>query len=229
MKPCSRRSRLVRLTAGGLLLSALSPLAIADLPAPPAVVGSCPGGPTDGQADRFLDRPNHDPCATIPRGAIPMPAGTAVNAWEGLMARKAAADRFVIYLHEWYMGGVALGPYGCSHLQRIAAALSCEPAFVVLEPDLSPEVNENRRLRIVTMLQSVGVADAERRVVTAFPTAEGMWGLEAAMAFNRGHSLTGGAGGGAPVSNLGGYTPFGGGQGFMQFGGFQSGVRIGGY
>ena len=229
MKPSSRRSRLIRLAAGGLLFSGLAgPLAGAEPSCTPPGAYA-PGSPEESRWQAFWD-PHRDPCATIPPGAIPMPAGTAVRTWDGLMARKAAADRFVIYLHEWYMGGQSLGPYGCSHLQRIAAALPCNPVLVVLEPEPSPVVNENRRLQIVHMLQSVGIADAERRVVVAFPSAEGMWSLEAAAAFNRGHTLTGAAGGGAPASNLGGFTQFGGGQGgFMQFGGFQSGVRTGGY
>jgi hypothetical protein len=214
-----RRSRLLPLTASGLLLSVASPLIAAD---------PCPCGQAVPTATHvYPPDHNHDPCATITPGAIPAPPGSAVQAWEGRMAQKGAADRFVVYLHEWYMGGQALGPYGSSHLMRMGPALLSQPVVVVVEAEPSPEVNENRRLQIVHLLQSIGIADAEHRVVVALPTAEGMAALEAAQIYTRGHALNGGAGqaGGAtgygnPLTpTQGGLTP--------AFGGFMGGFRGG--
>jgi hypothetical protein len=233
MNTRSSRSRLVRLAASGLLLSGMAPLGAAEYSVgATAIVSPAPCGQSSATASHwqmFWDR-FRDPCATITPGAIPAPAGSSVRAWDNLMADRAKADRFVVYQHEWYMGGVTLGPYGCSHVQRIAAALPHQPGFLLLQPELSPEVNETRRLQLVHLLQSEGVADAEQRVVVAYPTAEGMWSEEAARSFNRGHTGTGGvngAGAGAGINNLA--QPNLG--GFMPFGGLLGGVRgsIGGY
>jgi hypothetical protein len=201
------------------LLSALPVLPAAE---PPACDSCAPVGRGHGAWDRF-----RDPCATIPPGAVPAPNGSSVRTWEGLMADRAKADRFVVYLHEWYMGGRSLGPYGCAHLRRIAVALPQGPDLVVLQPALSPELNESRRLLLVQILLSAGVADAEQRVVVAFPAAEGMTGEEAARVYDHGHGGYGGQGRqgvGNPLQPIpGGLTPFG---GFT--GGFRGGLG-GGY
>ena len=215
------RFRFVGLGAGGLLLSGLLPLAAAE---PPAVGPTAPPTVTHWQA--FWDR-YRAPCATIPPGAIPYPLGTSTRAWEDGMAERAAEDQFVVYQHEWYMGGLTLGPYGSVHLKRIAALLPQRPVRVVLQPEPSPELNEGRRLLLVHLLLSEGVADADQRVVIDFPRAEGMTAIEAARIYSRGISGYGGAGGnginagfGNPLQpTLGGLTPIG--------GGFQGGFRGG--
>ena len=103
------------------------------------------------------------------------------------MIDRAADDQFVVYQHEWYMGSGFLGPYGCTHLKRIAALLPRQPAMLVLQPAPSPELNESRRMLLVRLLQREGVADAETRVVVAFPAAEGMSAVEAARAYGHAH------------------------------------------
>src|SRR5271168_3547095 len=129
------RSWFARLAARALLLSGLLPLAGAE-PAPPA---SCPA-PCGGTAcatgslwQKFWDR-FRDPCATIPPGALPAPNGSAVHTWEGMMIDRAADDQFVVYQHGWYLGSGFLGPYGCTHVKRIAALLPRQPAVLVLQP-----------------------------------------------------------------------------------------------
>lgn len=172
------RSRIACLAAGGLLL-----LTAAE-PAPVGACGKACPAPSCWQA--FW---NHfrDPCATIPPGAVPAPVGSAVRTWDGLMIDRAADDQFVIYQHEWYLGSGFLGPYGCTHVKRIAALLPRQPAVVILQPAPSPDLNESRRMLLVRLLQREGVVDAEQRVVVTFPTAEGMSGGEAARAYDRGH------------------------------------------
>ncbi len=103
------------------------------------------------------------------------------------MIDRAADDQFVIYQNEWYLGSGFLGPYGCTHVKRIAALLPRQPAVVILQPAPSPDLNESRRMLLVRLLQREGVVDAEQRVVVTFPTAEGMSGDEAARAYDRGH------------------------------------------
>ena len=176
------------MAAGGLLLLTA---------AEPAPTAACPGAcgqacPAPSCWQAFWDH-FRDPCATIPPGAVPAPAGSAVRTWDVMMTDRAADDQFVIYQHEWYMGSGFLGPYGCTHVKRIAALLPCRPAVVVLQPAPSPELNESRRMLLVRLLQREGVVDAERRVVVTFPAAEGTSGDEAARAYDRGHGgCTGG-------------------------------------
>src|SRR5262249_33836290 len=57
-----------------------------------------------------------DCCPSLPKGSMPMPAGHYLRLWNEAMATRAEADDFVIYKHEWYMGGVVPGPYGVYHL-----------------------------------------------------------------------------------------------------------------
>ena len=53
-----------------------------------------------------------DNCATIPKGALPAPNGTYVNAFIKVQETNAEADDFVIYKHMWFRGGKELGPLG---------------------------------------------------------------------------------------------------------------------
>ena len=188
MRSSSNRFQLARVAAGGLLLSGLLPLAGAEPAAPPGAPAPCCGTACAGGSlwQSFWDH-FRDPCATIPPGALPAPNGAAVHTWEGMMIDRAADDQFVVCLHEWYMGSGFLGPYGCTHVKRIAALLPRQPAVVVLEPTPSPELNESRRMLLVRLLQREGIVDAAARVVVAFPAAEGMSAAEAARAYDRGH------------------------------------------
>ena len=55
----------------------------------------------------MLDIDRH---SNIPPGAVPPFNGTYLHAWEQRMAGAAAADRFVVYLNEWYMGADSSRP-----------------------------------------------------------------------------------------------------------------------
>ena len=115
-----------------------------------------------------------DPCATVTPGALPMPNGWFLANWHSRMRAGAVADRFVIYGHEWYQGGLLLGPYGMRHLEAIAANLPSAPYPVVIEPVGPPEVVAARRSTIVALLTQKGVPDADQRVIVGFGKAEGL-------------------------------------------------------
>jgi hypothetical protein len=119
-----------------------------------------------------------DEGACIPAGALPAPNGSYVHRFQDMQADKAEADDFVIYLHEWYMGGPVLGPYGTYHVDQIVKRLPDVPFPVVLQPDKDPRVNETRRELIVSRLIACGFKDADVRVVIGFPEAEGLFGEE---------------------------------------------------
>jgi hypothetical protein len=145
-----------------------------------------------------------DSYSTIPPGAIPQPNGTYVHAWEERMATAAAADRFVIYLNEWYMGGPELGPCGFGHLAEIARHLPAAPFPVVVQPCGDEMLNQMHRQMVVHYLVEHGIGDAETRVIVVCPKAEGLFGPEAVQAYQRLQSNTqsGGVSGGSPVSGF---------------------------
>ena len=134
----------------------------------------------------------------------PVPLGTYVRDWQAVVVAAADADHFVIYRHEWFQGGTALGPYGRYHLQEISKRLNSVSFPVVIQIDASEQLNAARRLDIVNQLLTQGITDATRRVVVGYPQAEGLYGDEAARIFGQYLSGTGGVGG------TGGYGGFGG-------------------
>lgn len=169
-----------------------------------------------------------DNCADIPPGAMPAPPGYFVRSWEHAQAAKAAEDDFVIYKHEWYMGGTAPGPYGMYHLNEIAKRLPQVPFHVVLQPELRADVNEARRLVVIQQLLQCGITDAAERVIIAFPQAEGLYGEEAVRIFARqisgrgaggGIGTTGGSFSGIGVGGAGFSSGFGGSLGVSSRGG----------
>jgi hypothetical protein len=162
------------------------------------------------------------PCADIPHGALPQPAGTYLCQWQRAQMDLAEEDDFVVYEAEWRGLTTDLGPYGQQHLAAIAQRLPQTPFLVVIVPRFDVERNQPdealnmaRRMAYVEALAHAGVPDADQRVVIGGAKAEGLLGEEAARyGFTRaiGGDSRGGAGGG-----YGG--GFGGGYGSGAFGG----------
>jgi hypothetical protein len=146
-----------------------------------------------------------DCCATIPPGAIPPPNGSYVREWEHRMVAGARADRYVIYLYEWYMGGPCLGPGGRDHLEGIARHLPIVHAPVLVQPCGDEAINQVHRQVVVQYLLDHGIADAEELVILGFPQAEGLYGFEAFRGFQvlQGGQQTG-TGTGTTSGNTGG-------------------------
>ncbi len=126
---------------------------------------------------------NWDRCATIPPGAMPAPVGTNVNRIVDAQAARAEADDFVIYHHEWYLGGVTLGPYGQYHVQQIAQRLPTVPFNVTIQATPDQQLNETRRKVVVSALTAAGLTDVDIRVAVGYPEAEGLYGEEAERAY----------------------------------------------
>jgi hypothetical protein len=169
-----------------------------------------------------------DRCADIRKGAIPQPTGTVACQWQNTHAEQAEQDDLVIYEHEWREGGKKLGPFGQKHIEQIVRKLTNSPHQVIIEPHfdvdknrVDAELNEARRRGVVVALAERGVADAEERVVVAWPKAEGLYGEEAvgvgidrtSSGTGRGGTVTRGSaglgagffGGGAFLGGIGGY------------------------
>jgi hypothetical protein len=169
----------------------------------------------------------------FPCGAIPLPPGNHVRDWVNGQALKAELDDFVLYKYEFCKGGEKLGPYGSAHIQMIARRLATVPFPVVVQATIDPQLNESRRMQVITALALAGVPNPEERVVIAFPEAEGMYGEEAEIVypqlfatnpFGFGYGGFGGFGGGGGFGGFyGGFGGFGGGL-FGGYGGFGRGI-----
>jgi hypothetical protein len=184
---------------------------------------------------------NVDNCATIPKGAIPAPAGAHVYPINEGQAYLAEASEFVIYKREWYMGGREPGPEARRHLASIGERVAWLPFPIVVEPvepeelkevsaEEALELNEARRRRVVEILAARGVADADQRVILGYPTAEGLYGDQGLLSGSRylygqfGGSAIGALGG----FGIGGASGFGGGMGGFGGGGLGGG-GLGGF
>jgi hypothetical protein len=150
-----------------------------------------------------------DQCPNIPPGAIPPPTGTHTRRLQDQQAAKAEMDDFVIYKHEWHMGGNQLGPYGRYHIHLIAQRLPTVPFPVMLQTDGNASLNQERRALVVQFLQQAGMADAEQRVVMGFPEAEGLYGEEGERIYPQ---MSGGQNRSNPTDRN--IFPFGGNSGF---------------
>jgi len=164
-----------------------------------------------------------NPCADIPAGAIPQPAGTHSSQWYATQTALADRDDFVIYQYEWQPDSAQLSPFGQRHMSTLADRLSYEPEQVVIEPSGDSTLDVQRREHLVVLLNQKAVASANDRVLVASPTAEGLHGREAPRLSNgyffSGSRSSGNSGSGQ--SSLGGGTGgFGGGSG----GGFGGGL-----
>jgi hypothetical protein len=168
-----------------------------------------------------------DNCSSIPAGAMPPPNGTYMNAYIEAQAGKAEADDFVVYRHEWYLGGHELGPYGRYHIDQIIKRLPTVPFPVLVQTQMNEQIDETRRQVIVQALAAAGVPDPDHRVIVGFPQAEGLYGEEAPTIYrqmlrgtatgagNTGFGAAGGFGGlggasGLGVTGLGGLGGIGG-------------------
>jgi hypothetical protein len=173
-------------------------------------------------------------------GQLPEPNGAhTFRILEG-QAEKAEASDFVVSLDEWTMDGIELGPHGQRHLAAMARRLTTGPGPVnypvVLEPGFDGNVNETRRQVLVTNLIRNGVADANDRVIIAYPQAEYFYGDQVEYTYwgliypNRNRGLNGGLGyGGYGLNGLNGLN--GGRGGLGAFGGLGGvgGLGVGGF
>jgi hypothetical protein len=158
-----------------------------------------------------------DRCADIPCGAIPQPAGTYSCQWQTEQKLRAEQDKFVIYQYEWTQGGDHFGPAGRRHIEAISQRLEGVPYPVLIEKSEDTNLDDSRRKYVIAMLTSMGVAEAERRVILGYSEAEGLDGTEAVRLGNRSPAAPGitpgGGGYGATNSGFGAGTTFGGGIG----------------
>lgn len=112
-------------------------------------------------------------------GALPQPHGTVVKGFQKVQADKAEVDDFVIYVNEWFMGGVELGPFGQSHLEQIGQRWPHVPFPVILQNSGDKKLDQVRRLKVIETLTAAGITDAVQRVRVGSSAALDLDGNEA--------------------------------------------------
>lgn len=176
-------------------------------------------------ADDFVGPDHH---ADIPHGAIPAPLGTYSCEWQQAQTGLAEQDYFVLYRNEWRYGtaedGTRLGPAGVRRLEEFARRLPHEPFNVVIDRSEDVELDQSRRVAVVGYLSSLGVNDAESRVVVDRGRANDLYGAEAPQ-IGGGFLRAGGTGTGGQT----GSTSGGGGLGGGGLGGGGGGLGGGGF
>jgi hypothetical protein len=170
--------------------------------------------------------------ADIPHGAIPAPLGTYACEWQQAQSSLADEDYFVLYPNEWRYGagedGTRLGPAGVRRLEEFARRLPHEPFSVVIDKSEDAGLDQARRVAAVEYLSSLGMRNADSRVVVGRGQANGLYGLEAPR-IGGGFLQAGGTGGsGAGAGGFGGGGIGGGGLGGGGFGGGGIGGGLGG-
>jgi hypothetical protein len=151
--------------------------------------------------------------ADIPCGAIPAPLGTYSCQWQDAQTSRAEADYFVLYPNEWRYGtdedGTRLGPAGVRRLEQFARRLPHEPFTVVIDRSEDAQLDEARRIAVVSQLYELGLDEAESRVVLGRGEANYLYGLEAPQ-IGTGFIGTGGVGRGGGRNQGGGLGGLGG-------------------
>jgi uncharacterized membrane protein YgcG len=140
------------------------------------------------------------------------PLGTLSDHIWQLQETNAEASDFVVYQHEFKLNQARLNMAGEDHVKQIAERLLAGQDFpVIVERGMTtarentkykypvhpnPELDMQRREVLVYALVTLGVADAEQRVVVAPALTPGFKATEAAGSYLRGMSGGGGGGGG---------------------------------
>jgi hypothetical protein len=137
----------------------------------------------------------------------------------------------IVSRHEWFSGGIELGPEGCNQVGFLETRLggNSDNVFVEMEPvqpnyeesledalNRTAALNEDRRAAVVQYLSDAGLPDAEQRVFLMPLERVGVHGFEAPRVYNR--LLFGGQGGGQGGNQNGGGNMGGGNMGGGQGG-----------
>lgn len=149
----------------------------------------------------------------------PQPLGTISDQVWQKQEENAEASDFVVYEHEFVGNSIKLNQAGEEHVKQIAARAAQVPFPIIVEQSSmtadpnskykypihnDPELDLQRRALIVQALHTMGVVDAEQRVVVSPALTPGFEEFEGERALSRGFGR-GGSGG------FGGFGGFGGG------------------
>lgn len=153
----------------------------------------------------------------------PEPIGALSDPIWKKMESNAEASDFVVHEHEFIANTARLNAAGEDHVKQIAARVAATPFPVLIQPSTmgvregdkfgfavhnDPALDMNRRQVIVAALLSLGVADAEQKVIISPALTPGFTSAEAESAYGVGISGGGGFGGGGGMGGGGGGVGF---------------------
>ena len=158
-----------------------------------------------------------EPCASVDP---PAPLGTLSDPiWELQETNGEASNDFVIREHEFIGNTPRLNARGEDHVKQIAVRLNNTPFPVMVEPSSmttregdrydyavhnDPELDLKRRDLVVQALETMGVTDADQRVVVSPDITPGFQYFEAQRAYSFGFGGFGNNGGGFGGGGFGG-------------------------
>ena len=158
-----------------------------------------------------------DECASIPKGAIPPPAGRHVQLWQQAQTASAAADQGVFYQNEFLSKSAKLTSSGEEHVAKLIHRSLADSIPIVVEASQDPTLDEARRQQLGTTFADVGVNLQQEQISIGKPAARGLDGFRAQQAVRS--SMGNGGGGGMGGGGMGGGGMGGGGMGGGGMGG----------
>jgi len=146
----------------------------------------------------------------VPPVDPPFPLGQVTDSfWETQQTNAEAAD-FIFYDHEFVGETDKLAPGATKKLMQVALRLEHVPFPIVIEEtphNANPDLDENRRRRVVEELARLGVEQADERVVITSAYGRGLTAVEGERAYYT--TLQGNFGGGGGVGRrFGGFGGF---------------------
>ena len=162
-----------------------------------------------------------DNCADIPKGAIPVEAGTYVAQWQQAQVDQASLDRGVLYQADFIGKTDSLGPAAKMNLARMITEGTIQTVPLVIEPSNDSQLDMSRAASVAATLSASGWPVSPDQIQIAYPVALGLDGFRAQQVAGN-TTGNGNQGGGGGNGNFGGGNTggnFGGGN--LSQGGFQ--------
>ena len=160
-----------------------------------------------------------DECASIPKGAIPPPAGHHIHLWQQAQTASAAADQGVFYQNEFLAKSAKLSSSGEMHMAKLIHQSLAAAIPILVEASKDPMLDEARRQQLGTTFAEVGVNLQQEQISVGKPAARGLDGFRAQQAVRSSMGNGGGGAGGGGQGNTGGGMGGGGGGAGGGFGG----------
>ena len=166
-----------------------------------------------------------DRCASIPKGAIPAPAGSHVAEWQRAQVESASADLGVFYQNEFLNKSGELSPSGHGHVAKMIQRSLVGRVPVVVEASNNAPQDEARLASLQQAFANAGIALGPDQIFVAKPAAHGLEGFRAQQIVrsSMGNGGAGGGGGGQGGGGMGGGGLGGGGGAVGGGGGFGGG------
>ena len=139
-----------------------------------------------------------DRCATIPKGAIPAPVGSHVDAWQRAQIVSASADLGVFYRNEFQEDSPELTESGTVHVWKMAQNNLANAVPVIVEFSGDEQQDAARLETLQREFANAGIVLGPNELYVAIPAARGLEGFRAQQVMR---SSMGNRGGGGNMGN----------------------------